>query len=1085
MDATARFERIAKQNHENIKRLLSVENESLKDDEYNNNNQFQDDSDGEGDGGDQEDDSYIKQVLEKTKNTFKGVTSDDLGRTYQYLIDSLSSGANICLICIDSIKKTDPIWNCSGCYGAFHIVCIQKWIKDGVYQTLLHSDNDSHNNKKQQSVAWHCPKCRAEFDQKDTPKRYYCYCLKEIDPTFDPWSVPHSCGQTCGKDLIPNCGHICLLLCHPGPCPPCAKQVNVRCYCSQSGPTARRCGYKGWSCSLKCSKLLSCQHHKCEQICHPGSCSPCNKTSLKTCLCGRTKDVRNCNEAVFQCDKPCNRPLSCSIHKCEKICHTGACGKCPREGLRTCPCGKTKYENLPCSEDIMPCGDTCGKRLDCGKHFCMRRCHLGDCETCRQMTTKKCRCGLKEKSVPCCQEYLCETKCTKMRICGKHQCKKKSQRSTPNVPWTLKEKSKLIKQSLPCPPCQVQTSVSCFGAHDTKLVPCSMAQQYCCGKICGRTLKCGNHICNLPCHDVKDAPNSVEAGKRCIHCEEMCSKQRPNGCSHSCPLMCHPNDCPRCLQRLRFRCHCNSEVLYSNCHTFTSSSPEEQEKIKSCQKPCSKILTCGHACTWKCHSGPCSPLSECTKSVSIRCLCKHLVHQVPCNEVNTNKSGHRLPCDDTCIAAKNKNKNRTPSFTSNPSESNENDDTESTTISGETGTEQPSLSPVIAVPTTTSRKNRKRANAAENKLSSPSPLPKSVLTKPVEPSPNIVVPKKVKSKPSDKMSQSTAIDQTIAFDYMKEYMDYQDNGVDYSHSLTQIRTYDVSLQDCYRRVKELFHHLQVENDTSLQLHNPQQCQTMLIDALIQAKIIGDNKMRLSQQILDSTEKKAKKLKTAFQKYSTLFFDELFVHLKSYIFRILVESIDQQYHQHNGSSSDNNLECDSENEYDSESGPRSTSNYPKHDLKRDSIATSLWKRKTTSSSTALNLKRKCNDQNDKSNTNDHDSHQNSRDRKKSSQRHTSNAQSTSSSGNGGGGGGGGSGGTGGAGAGGTNGNKKPKLNEAAVLMHSEEPTYCLCSQLSYGEMICCDNRTCEIEWFHFNCVNLTTKPKGKWYCPRCR
>uniref|UniRef100_A0A8C4R4Y6 Inhibitor of growth protein n=1 Tax=Eptatretus burgeri TaxID=7764 RepID=A0A8C4R4Y6_EPTBU len=48
----------------------------------------------------------------------------------------------------------------------------------------------------------------------------------------------------------------------------------------------------------------------------------------------------------------------------------------------------------------------------------------------------------------------------------------------------------------------------------------------------------------------------------------------------------------------------------------------------------------------------------------------------------------------------------------------------------------------------------------------------------------------------------------------------------------------------------------------------------------------------------------------------------------------------------------------------------------------------------------------------------------------------------------------------------------------------EPTYCLCHQVSYGEMIGCDNPDCSIEWFHFACVGLTTKPKGKWYCPRC-
>lgn len=49
----------------------------------------------------------------------------------------------------------------------------------------------------------------------------------------------------------------------------------------------------------------------------------------------------------------------------------------------------------------------------------------------------------------------------------------------------------------------------------------------------------------------------------------------------------------------------------------------------------------------------------------------------------------------------------------------------------------------------------------------------------------------------------------------------------------------------------------------------------------------------------------------------------------------------------------------------------------------------------------------------------------------------------------------------------------------------EPTYCLCEQVSFGEMIGCDNDECPIEWFHFSCVGLTTKPKGKWYCPKCR
>lgn len=63
-------------------------------------------------------------------------------------------------------------------------------------------------------------------------------------------------------------------------------------------------------------------------------------------------------------------------------------------------------------------------------------------------------------------------------------------------------------------------------------------------------------------------------------------------------------------------------------------------------------------------------------------------------------------------------------------------------------------------------------------------------------------------------------------------------------------------------------------------------------------------------------------------------------------------------------------------------------------------------------------------------------------------------------------------------------ESPPREEEPVI-DPDEPTYCLCDQISYGEMIMCDNDLCPIEWFHFQCVQLTTKPKGKWFCPKCR
>ncbi|XP_078061373.1 inhibitor of growth protein 1-like [Mustelus asterias] len=61
----------------------------------------------------------------------------------------------------------------------------------------------------------------------------------------------------------------------------------------------------------------------------------------------------------------------------------------------------------------------------------------------------------------------------------------------------------------------------------------------------------------------------------------------------------------------------------------------------------------------------------------------------------------------------------------------------------------------------------------------------------------------------------------------------------------------------------------------------------------------------------------------------------------------------------------------------------------------------------------------------------------------------------------------------------------EASPADLPIDPNEPTYCLCNQVSYGEMIGCDNEECPIEWFHFSCVSLNHKPKGKWYCPKCR
>ncbi|EWZ51415.1 uncharacterized protein FOBCDRAFT_123991 [Fusarium oxysporum Fo47] len=53
--------------------------------------------------------------------------------------------------------------------------------------------------------------------------------------------------------------------------------------------------------------------------------------------------------------------------------------------------------------------------------------------------------------------------------------------------------------------------------------------------------------------------------------------------------------------------------------------------------------------------------------------------------------------------------------------------------------------------------------------------------------------------------------------------------------------------------------------------------------------------------------------------------------------------------------------------------------------------------------------------------------------------------------------------------------------------ADEPTYCYCNGVSYGEMVACDAVECPREWFHLECVGLKVAPTStaKWYCEDCK
>lgn len=318
--------------------------------------------------------TFLDKILEQYNDS--GGTSDQTIRTQSFIQESFLSGANTCLICISRIKRDDTIWSCLNCFGAFHLGCIQRWSKDTVMQQKQRIEDQ--NTSKEKRLCWCCPKCRTEYVPDQYPTKYVCFCGKTENPKYQPFLVPHSCGEICRKDLIPICGHKCLLLCHPGPCPPCPVTVNVTCFCGTQPPSTKRCSNKGWSCGCRCGKPLSCDKHTCSDPCHPGDCQPCSKKSIQKCMCGHQQKLRDCASPIWQCEKICGKPLDCGNHKCLEVCHAGVCDSCPLTRPRICPCGKSTY-HLPCTEDTPTCGSTCEKVLECGMHTCNYRCHKDKC----------------------------------------------------------------------------------------------------------------------------------------------------------------------------------------------------------------------------------------------------------------------------------------------------------------------------------------------------------------------------------------------------------------------------------------------------------------------------------------------------------------------------------------------------------------------------------------------------------------------------------------------------------------------------------------------------------------------------------
>ncbi|KAG5391747.1 hypothetical protein IGI04_021710 [Brassica rapa subsp. trilocularis] len=601
------------------------------------------------------------------------LTDPNLPQLVQEIQEKLVKSSIECMICYDKVGRAANIWSCSSCYSIFHMHCIKKWARAPTSIDLLAEKNQGDN--------WRCPGCQSVQLTSSREICYRCFCGKRKDPPADPYLTPHSCGEPCGKPLEKElfagaettsedlCPHICVLQCHPGPCPPCKAFAPPRsCPCGKK-TVHTRCSERRslLVCGQRCEKLLNCGRHQCEKTCHVGPCDPCQVLVNATCFCKKKVETVICGDmnvkgelkaedGVYSCNLNCGKPLGCGNHFCSEVCHPGPCGDCDLlpGRVKTCYCGKTRLEEQTrqsCLDPIPSCSNICSKLLPCGLHTCNEVCHSGDCPPCLVQVNQKCRCGSTSRTVECyittsseTDKFVCSKPCGRKKNCGRHRC---SERCCPLLNAKKNDLS---------------------GDWDEHL----------CQLPCGKKLRCGQHSCESLCHsghcppclemiftDLTCAcgntsiPPPLPCGTPVPSCQLPCSIPQP--CGHSATHGCHFGDCPPCSTPVEKKCvgghvvlrnipcglkdircnkicgktrRCGMHACARTCHPEACDTYSESEAglRVTCGQTCSAPRRdCRHTCAALCHpSQPC-PDSRCEFPVTITCSCGRITATVPCD----------------------------------------------------------------------------------------------------------------------------------------------------------------------------------------------------------------------------------------------------------------------------------------------------------------------------------------------------------------------------------------------------------------------------------------------------------------------
>ncbi|RNF00413.1 transcription factor-like protein [Trypanosoma rangeli] len=390
-----------------------------------------------------------------------------------------------------------------------------------------------------------------------------------------------SCDNVCSKRL--NCSiHTCKRKCHAGACDPCPERILAICHCELE-TRELPCGSTSFSCGRVCGKTLRCGVHVCDLFCHSGACPPCvrDPSIIVTCPCGYvplTVMRTRCSDPIPTCGKSCGRVLDCQRHTCQALCHEGACEPCQQRALTKCVCGATQ-KLVPCTaQDGFCCNIICKAKLSCGKHTCRAKCcparkqQNSVVHQCNQICNKKLHCG--HACLEACHRGMCPP-CVHVvpeRLvcrCGAEVLMPPQPCGTPpptcrracTLPLSCNHPS--VKHNChygECPPCMFPVEKICVGGHTVvKNAPCSAAF-VCCSSKCGKLLAC-DHACPRVCH-----PDLCMDEQH--PCLQLCGKLYAE-CGHACKAKCHfLKACPPCTETVVCRCQCGRQTRHVPCRKF-------------------------------------------------------------------------------------------------------------------------------------------------------------------------------------------------------------------------------------------------------------------------------------------------------------------------------------------------------------------------------------------------------------------------------------------------------------------------------------------------------------------------------------